>query len=125
MTDKKKILVVEDEEAIRSAICQSLLKLGYSVLEAPDGKSGLDQALAEHPDLIITDIIMPKLHGIDLYKIIRDDKWGKNAKIIILTNVASDLTVQKAAEHPLTKLTVKNDIKLKDFLPEVTKYLEE
>jgi len=126
MTEKKKILVAEDEDAIRMALSQELTAAGFEVLEAPDGQVALDKSLAEHPDLIILDIIMPRLHGVDVYKAIREEeKWGQDVKIILLTNVATDVNVQKAAENPRSRLIVKNDIKLNEFIPVVKEYINE
>jgi len=123
MEKKKKILIIEDEDAIRTALADVLKKDGFEVLSAPDGLAGRDTALKEHPDLIVLDVIMPKLHGIEVYSTIRGDDWGSNVKIIFLTNVGTDIKVQEAAEHPQTQLVVKNLSNLDDFVVLVKKTL--
>lgn len=82
----KKILVVEDDDLQRLAIVKGLTKAGYSVIEASDGSEGLATALREHPDVILTDLHMPKMDGSQMIHELRDDEWGKIVPVIILTN---------------------------------------
>ena len=94
MSDKpKKILVVEDDSDYRSLIVDRLVASGFKVLEAPDGKTGLEIALKEHPDLVLLDILMPKMTGMEVMEKLREDDWGKNASISFLTNVDPDDTM--------------------------------
>jgi DNA-binding response OmpR family regulator len=60
-----KVLVIEDDEDLRLAICKRLKQAGYDALEAGDGRAGLELATREHPELVITDIIMPDRDGIE------------------------------------------------------------
>ena len=78
----KKVLVVEDERTLRDALVKKLSKEEFTVLSAKDGKEGLDTALAEHPDLILLDILMPKMNGIEVLQKLREDEWGAKAKVI-------------------------------------------
>lgn len=125
MGKKKKVLIAEDEEPIRVALGQVLTEQGITALEAPDGQTALDLALEEHPDLIVLDILMPRMHGMDVYANIRKDDWGKDVKIIILTNYSTDAKVEEAARHDQTELLVKSDSKLDDFVEYVKKRLAE
>ena len=79
----KKILIVEDETPLRNAVSDILTFEGFGVLQAKNGQEGLDIALAEHPDLIVLDIMMPVMDGMaSLRKIREDESWGKNAHIV-------------------------------------------
>ncbi|OGM92975.1 hypothetical protein A2333_02580 [Candidatus Wolfebacteria bacterium RIFOXYB2_FULL_49_7] len=90
--DKKKrsdirILIVEDEDSMLSALADKIRQAGFAEsLIARNGEEGLSLALSEHPDLLLVDILMPKMDGMTMIKQLRKDAWGKEVKIIILTN---------------------------------------
>lgn len=73
----KTILVVEDQIPILQILVYRFDSEGFNVIEAKNGKDGLELALKEHPDLILLDIILPKLDGIEMLKKLRADNWGK------------------------------------------------
>ena len=93
---KKKILIVEDEDGLRDIIASELEKEGVAVLHARDGQEGLELAFQEEPDLILLDILMPNVDGLTMLKKLRESKWGKDAKVMILTNAEND--IEKVAE---------------------------
>lgn len=92
--NNKKILVieeVEDDASLRNVLRDKLDHEGFHVLEAKDGEEGLAMALSEHPDLILLDIIMPKMDGMTMMKKLREaNEWGKSVPIILLTNLSAD-----------------------------------
>lgn len=81
----KKILIVEDEPNVRNFVKVYLEFEGYQVVEAKNGKEGLDQVKAEQPDLVVTDIMMPEMDGVTFYKTLRQDEKTKNLPVIVLT----------------------------------------
>lgn len=86
--DKTKILVievVEDESSMRNILKEELTEEGFKVLEALDGEEGLEIAKREHPDLILLDLKMPKMDGVEMLQKLREDEWGSTAKVIVLT----------------------------------------
>jgi len=83
----KTILLIEDDNTMLTVIQTELTKAGACVLIAENGQRGLEVALAEHPDLIILDLLMPVLDGMGFLKKLREDDWGKTAKVMILTSV--------------------------------------
>ena len=90
MTDLNKkilILVVEDEEILARTLAEKLEAEGFKVFKAVDGDEGLRMALVEHPDLILLDLLMPRVDGMTMLKKLREDPWGLHAMVIILTNV--------------------------------------
>lgn len=86
----KKILIVEDEIPLRKALVDTLLNEGFEVLEAKDGEEGLSTALSDKPDLILLDLLMPKMSGLQMMEKLRGDVWGKKVPIVILTNRIPD-----------------------------------
>ena len=70
----KKVLVVEDEQSIITLLTYNLEQAGYQVLKAMDGETGKRMAMAESPDIIILDLMLPKLDGIEVCKILRQNK---------------------------------------------------
>ncbi len=119
MANKKKVLIAEDEEAVRSAIAQALEAEGIEAIQAPDGQAALDLALEHHPDLIVLDVIMPKMHGIEVVKNLDANTDRNNIPIIILTNFSVDGKVREIVQQGRAELLVKNEIKLPDLVKKV------
>lgn len=97
----RKILVVEDTLSLLKIYKKTLEMGGFGVYAAKDGEQGLKLALSEHPDLILLDVIMPKMDGLTVMKALREDDWGKNVPIILLTNLSPDTSdsLQAILEH--------------------------
>ncbi|WP_409969711.1 response regulator [Bengtsoniella intestinalis] len=83
MTEKKTVLIVEDEKNIVDILRFNLQREGYQTIEAYDGLDGLTKARTQNPDLILLDVMLPKMIGFDVCKTLRDD--GNNVPVIILT----------------------------------------
>ena len=83
----KKILVVDDDRTIRAMLEKSLIMKGFWVYSAADGEEGRDIAKKEKPDLMICDFLIPKLHGLDLCKIVKSSPELSNTKVIMMTGV--------------------------------------
>lgn len=88
------ILVVEDEKILCKTLEEILSTEGFDVLAAHDGEEGLELAIKEKPDLILLDLLMPKLDGMSLLKKLRQDSWGKDVKVIILSNLGDPRNIQ-------------------------------
>lgn len=86
----KKILIVEDEAPLRVVLRDNLEYEGFVVLEAGDGEEGLHLALDNEPDLILLDILMPRMGGIAMMEKLREQEKGKAIPIILLTNLSAD-----------------------------------
>ena len=83
MAEKKTVLIVEDEKSIVDIVKFNLEKEGYAALTAYDGEAGLEAARNGNPDLILLDVMLPKMNGFDLCRILRNE--GNNVPVIILT----------------------------------------
>ncbi len=84
---KKRILVVDDSKDMSTIMSEMLVFKGYETVIAHHGKEALEIALKEHPDLILLDLNMPELNGFEVLRLLRQDEWGKTAKVLMLTAV--------------------------------------
>jgi DNA-binding response OmpR family regulator len=119
----KKILLIEDESALRKTFSEVLEQEGYEVLNAVDGEEGLNLAQTEKPDLILLDLVLPKLHGFDVLRKIKENQDTKDISVIILTNLESTSDVEKAVELGATTYLVKANYSLESILEKVKEAL--
>lgn len=117
----KKILVADDEDLVRSYIEKKLAKLGYTVLIAKDGEEALKQAFLNIPDIILLDVKMPKLNGIEACKRIKSDERTKHIPIIMLSAKAQSSEINEGIEAGADKYLCK-PIGFPDILREVRVY---
>lgn len=126
MDSKKTILVIEDEEAMLNALVESIDEKGFGSIKASNGQDGLQMALTKHPDLILVDLLMPKMDGMALIKQLRADSWGKSVPVIILTNVSpdSDTMLNAVIEHQPAYYLIKSNVQLEDIMEKVKSVLK-
>lgn len=89
-SEQKTILIVEDSVLLRAVVADALLAAGFRTLEAGNGKEGLEKAKAEHPALILLDLQMPIMDGMEMYQLLREDEWGKQVPVIMFTATKDD-----------------------------------
>lgn len=120
----KKILVVEDELAYLKLLNSQLTEKGYQVIEAIDGKQGLEKAKSENPDLILLDIRMPVMDGMAMLNLLRKEEASKNTKVIILTNLEPDeKIIKEVVQDQPSYYFVKSDIQFDDLLDKIKELL--
>lgn len=119
----KKILIVDDEAVLVDLLRNKISRQGFDVIEACDGEEGLQKALAERPDLILMDVIMPKMDGITVLKKLRQDHWGKDVPVIILTNLNTAEAVENSIASGAYDYLVKIDYTLDDLVDIIKKRL--
>ena len=117
----KKILVADDEDLVRSYIEKKLAKLGYTVLVAKDGEEAVEQAFSNIPDIILLDVKMPKLNGIEACKRIKSDERTRHIPIIMLSAKAQSSEINEGIEAGADKYLCK-PIGFPDILSEVRAY---
>lgn len=120
----KTILVVEDETSLLSIIENRLKRDGFRVLKAVNGIEGLELALKEHPDLIFLDVLMPIEDGLCMIKKLRRNEWGKNAKVVVLTNLSHDVKKKDFEKHDVLDYLLKTDWKIEEIGKKAVKWLE-
>lgn len=91
----KKILIVEDEEHLREMYKIKFELEGFKVITSEDGKEGLSLAKSEKPDLVLLDLMIPKINGFEVLEKIRKEKTLKDLKVYILSNLGQDDEVEK------------------------------
>jgi DNA-binding response OmpR family regulator len=113
-----KILIVEDEETLALKLADKLRSEGFNVLSAGDGEDGLEKIRNEHPDLIVLDIMLPKLDGLSLCRIIRRDPATAHIPVIMITARMSEVDKIVGLESGADDYIVK-PIGLGEFLARV------
>jgi len=126
MTGQKRILIVEDDASMRGAIFDKLSRDGYVILQAEDGAKGLEMALKDKPDVILLDLLLPIMDGMEvLHRIRGDETWGKKVPIIILTNLSADDTrMQGVVRDEPSYYLIKTQWNLDDVSARVKSCLE-
>jgi CheY-like chemotaxis protein len=122
-----KILIVEDEQILLNSLVEKFSEENFEVLTATNGIDGLDKALKHHPDIILLDILMPKMNGLTALKKLRLDTWGSHAKVVILTNVNDNEKIAEAMKAGLNSSFIyllKTDQTLESIFEEVKKIIE-
>ena len=120
MPEKKaKILIVEDDIDLLEVLIKKFELEKFLVLEAPEGKIGLEEALRNHPDLILLDIVMPVMDGMTMLMKLREDSWGKNVSVVLLTNLSDESNVAEAMKHGVYDYLVKVDWNIEDVVKKV------
>ncbi len=112
----KTVLIVDDSSVVRMSLSFFLRKNGYNVIEAVDGQDGLDKSSQDNIDLIVTDINMPNINGIELIKRIRGQEATQYIPILVLTSENSNNMLEKGKKGGATAWIVKpftNDSLLK------------
>lgn len=94
MNEDAKLLIVDDNEGVRHLVSRWLDKAGFSVREAKDGAEALDKVKEDPPDIVLADIRMPKIDGIELARIIKTER--PDIKVILMTAYSSPQTIAQA-----------------------------
>jgi CheY-like chemotaxis protein len=118
------VLLVEDDKFLRKACEVSLKKRGLTVITATDGEEGLLQARAGGPDLILLDMLMPKLSGLETLEALKKDDRTRQIPVIILSNSSNDSKVQRATALGAAGYLVKASLSLQELGDRVLSYLE-
>lgn len=85
------VLVADDNRLIRMLIRTSLTPLGCRLIEAEDGQEALDMAIEQSPDVLLLDVMMPRMHGYDVFEAVRSNPSLNSCRVIMLTAAAADV----------------------------------
>lgn len=111
-----KIMIVEDDDSLREIYSIRLTAEGYQVVTAGDGEEALAVAVRERPDLIISDVMMPKISGFDMLDILRSTPETHDIKIIIMTALSSDEQRQRGEGLGADRYLVKSQVGIEDVV---------
>lgn len=120
----KKILVIEDEDSLSEVLFNKLTLEGFDVLVAKDGFEGLRLASENHPDLIILDIIMPEMDGISMLQKLRNNDWGKDVPVIMLTNLSDTDKISEVMTLGVDDFLVKANWEISDLVKKIKEKLK-
>lgn len=118
---KYKILVTEDDNVLREALTKKLGDSGFEIVESRDGRSGLDLAVSEKPDLILLDLMMPHMDGITMLEELR--KTDKSTPVIILTNMDDQSKISQAYNLGCSGYLIKSNYTLNDLVEKINNVL--
>jgi len=121
----KTILVIDDDDALRTAMVATIEKAGYTVIQATNGQDGITTALAERPDLILLDILMPRMDGRETLRELRSREETSDIPVILLTSVSDLSYVAEITTHEHVDYLIKTDVSLADIVKKIGERLTE
>lgn len=117
------ILLAEDDRILRKAGEATLKKKGYTVIAAVDGEDALAKAREHKPDLILLDVIMPKLQGFEVLASLKQDSSTRDIPVIMLSNLQEESDIRKAADGGALGYLVKSNVQLDTLTAKVAEVL--
>jgi len=119
-----KILIIEDDEILSKVIAEELKDANFEVVQAFDGQSGLDMARSIKPDLVLLDIMMPKMNGFEVLEEIKNDIGIRSIPIIMLTVLGSDDDIKKGLQLGAKDYIVKSQHAVAEIIDKIKQFLE-
>lgn len=119
----KRILFVEDDDALAGVYLVRLQAEGFDVKRVSDGEQALAAATEYHPDLILLDIMMPKISGFEVLDILRNTRKTANVKIVILTALSQSSDKTRAEELGADDYIVKSQVVITDVIARIKRLL--
>lgn len=121
----QKILIIEDEDIMRNLLSKKLKGAGYQVSTAKDGQEGMDLLEKEKFDLVLSDIIMPKLGGLEVMERMNQDPGLKNIPIIVVSNSGQPVELDQARRFGAKDWLVKTEFDPQEVIVKIKKILGE
>jgi DNA-binding response OmpR family regulator len=118
-----KILLVEDDVNLREIYSARFAAESYQVITASDGEEALATAVRERPDLIVLDVMMPKISGFDVLDILRSTPETKETKVIMMTALSQESDRQRGESLGANKYLIKSQVTLEDVVNSVKESL--
>lgn len=124
MTDtKQKILLVEDDEALAGVYLERLQAEGFDVRHVNNGEDALSNAIEYKPDLVLLDVMMPKISGFDVLDILRNTPETTNVRIIMLTALSQPKDKERAEQLRVDDYLVKSQVVIADVIERIKYHL--
>lgn len=121
--NQKKILLVEDDQGLANVYMMRLQAEGFNTLHVPNGEDAISKTLEYKPDLIILDVMMPKISGFDVLDILRNTPETANVRIIMLTALSQESDLKKARDMGADDYLVKSQVVIADVVDRVKYHL--
>ena len=122
-TKQKLILIVEDDDNLASVYETRLQAEGFATKRVPNGEDALQAALSSKPDLILLDVMMPKVSGFDVLDILRNTPETAQVKVIMLTALSQDSDKEKAKSLGVDEYLVKSQVVIADVVDKIKEHL--
>jgi two-component system phosphate regulon response regulator PhoB len=119
----KRILLVEDDDALANVYVMRLQAEGFDVRRVANGEEALASALSYKPDLVLLDVMMPKVSGFDVLDILRNTPETSNLKIIMLTALSQDSDKERANAMGVDDYLVKSQVVIADVIDRIKHHL--
>lgn len=119
----KKILLVEDDDSLATVYQTRLQAEGFDIRRVPNGEDALATALEYKPDLILLDVMMPKVSGFDVLDILRNTPETASVKIIMLTALSQEADKKRAEDFGVDDYLVKSQVVIADVVDHIKKHL--
>jgi len=116
---KAKVMLVDDDMTLHEMYAERLRAEGYTVISAYDGEEALEKISKEMPDIILLDIMMPKINGIDVMKKLREDKKTADIPIILLTALIQEINKIKGMMKEHDNYLIKSEIMPADVIKQI------
>ena len=121
--DMEKILLIEDEELIIRLLSKKLAAIGYDVSLAMDGREGLEKIKQIVPDLVLLDIVMPRMGGFEVMAEMKKDEKIADIPVIIISNSGQPLELERAKDLGAVDWLVKTEFDPKEVAEKIQKYI--
>lgn len=121
--ERKRVVIIEDDTFILKALEIKLEDKNVDIMVALDGVAGLQMVRDEKPDLVLLDLILPKMHGFKVLESLKNDKTTKDIPVIILTNLGQEEEEKKGRELGALDYFVKADTTLDQIIKRVDEVL--
>lgn len=119
----KRILLVEDDDALANVYLTRLQAEGFDVRRVANGEDALVSALEYHPDLVLLDVMMPKVSGFEVLDIIRNTPETANLKVVMLTALSQEADKKRAESLGVDEYLVKSQVVIADVIDRIKHHL--
>ncbi len=122
--EAKRILIVEDDRFLRKAAETILRRHGFAVCTAVDGEEALQIVHAKVPDLILLDLIMPKLQGFEVLRLLKQDPRTRQIPVVVLSSLGQDTDTQHALQAGAAGYLIKSNLSFQELVSQVQNALD-
>lgn len=123
--DLKRILLVEDDDSLANVYTARLQAEGFDVRRVANGEEALAAALSYKPDLVVLDVMMPKVSGFDVLDILRNTPETASLKIVMLTALSQESDVERAKQLGVDEYLIKSQVVIADVVDKIRQHLAE
>ena len=120
---KKNILVIEDDQFFMELVAKELATGGFGVVQAPDGKRGLEKVRQSNPDLILLDLLLPDIDGFEVLSTVKQDSGTSNIPVIILSNLSSKEDIERGLKLGASDYLIKSQFSLPEVIDKIKSFI--